>query len=93
MRKVTKKWTQKDGTKIRICDMKDSHLLNSIKMLNRMVETERATLWYPCFQGEMAQFYAEQEYENFMSDDECAYPEIYWDLINDADRRGLKYDN
>lgn len=33
MKKVTKKWEMKDGTKIRICDMEDPHLLNSMWLL------------------------------------------------------------
>lgn len=60
MRKQTKIWTCKDGTRLRICDMEDSHLDNAIRLIERMAEArtgELVTSGYQalgCLQGEMA---------------------------------------
>jgi hypothetical protein len=96
MRKQTKIWTTKDGTRIRICDMTDSHLLNTIALLKRIAKQGRREILfhYPDFQGEMAQFYAEQSWEGVASThpDDFAYEEypILEPLEMDAERRGLE---
>jgi len=38
IRKQTKYWTTSDGRKLRICDMDDGHLANTITMLDRAAE-------------------------------------------------------
>lgn len=95
MRKITKVWTCKNGSKVRICDMSNSHLLNTIKLLYKTAAKNRnyALCYVPDFQGEMAQYYAEQEWDslNEMSDLDFAfnnYP-ILENLIEDAERRKL----
>ena len=56
----TKTWTTKDGSKIRICDMDDEHLYNTITLLNkqsRMATSNAILTGYSMLgmlQGEMA---------------------------------------
>ncbi len=95
IKKQTKKWTTKDKSKIRICDMEDSHLLNTIKFLERFAETERKLnmdFYITCPQpnGEMAQMAFDNElslaiesiWEDFT-------PPIYDNLIKEKERRKL----
>lgn len=89
MRKITKKWKKKDGTKIRICDMEDSHLLNAIKMLDKMADTAKLEIPYPNFNGEMAQWFAEQEYDRMLEATPEYFFPIYEDLYNEAERREI----
>lgn len=86
----TKVWTTKDGQRIRIKDMTDTHLMNTIKMMERKVEEEVADIPYPVFQGEMAQFYADQDYEAAIRMTPYDRFELYGDMIEEANRRGLK---
>lgn len=80
-------WTTKSGEKLRIVDMTDSHLVNTIRMLERKC-VNHDTMIYPSFGGEMAQYYAEQEFFEDMG--KPAFPPQYPHLCAEADRRGLK---
>ena len=76
----TKKWTCKDGTTIRIKDMTDSQLKNSIATLERRHEAAIENASSPLCGGDMAQYYAEMEFDNLMSSSvEDVFP-IYADL-------------
>ncbi len=92
--KVVKTWKSKDGRRIRICDMSNQHLVNTMKLLERNASAERFNNFpYPSFQGEMAQYYAEQEFDNLIEkeDYELAgemYP-IYKDMYEELLKRGL----
>jgi len=87
MRKVTKLWKTKDGKRIRICDMEDSHLLNAIKCLERMVVIEKLETPFPSFNGEMAQYYSEQAYDQILNSPPEYFFPIYEDLLNERERR------
>jgi hypothetical protein len=87
--KVTKLWTTREGEKIRICDMTDRHLLNAIKRCERLHRQLQQECSFPDFGGEMAQMYAEQDFDRFMSSTpEESFP-LYTDLCDEAHRRGL----
>ena len=55
-------WQMRDGTCIEVRSMTTSHIENCIAMLERNM----GSMPYPMFQGEMAQMYAEHEYDSFM---------------------------
>lgn len=91
-------WTTREGVEMWIRDMTDSHLTNSIRMLER--NTKRATedaiangyAMLGSLQGEMAQYCVEQELasiEEFGLDTHEAFP-VYDELREEAERRGLK---
>lgn len=95
MRTNTKLWTTNDGRRLRICDMTDDHLLNTIRLLQRFAEAERikSTVFYAtctppesdgaldCFNREFDAV-MDSTYEDYVSS-------IYCNLVDDARRRGL----
>jgi hypothetical protein len=86
----TRKWTTRDGIKIRIKDLDDEHLKNIIKMLERL-HTNKIMVAYSTLgfiHGEMASYYLEQDLramESISSD----HP-LYDDLVQERDARTLK---
>jgi hypothetical protein len=81
-----KKWTQKDGTKIRIKDMTDRHLINAVKMVLRMAEAKQNAdlCFYPSFNPDtMASYYAEQSWDSLNEMDAMEYAETEYPIFND----------
>lgn len=95
----TKLWTQKDGTKIRIKDMGDKHLVNTIRMLERVhernyseaVQAGHSALVF--LSGEMAIMHVEQELDALENDydSEGFEDPLYFDLTQEAERRKLDW--
>ena len=91
----TKKWTMKTGEKIRIKDMTDSHLLNTLKMLKKNGQAKLkymidAVSSFPGFNGEQAQIAFEQMEDTlFESEWDDYVPEIFSDLVEEAGKRNL----
>jgi hypothetical protein len=88
-----KMWKTRSGRKIRIKDMDDSHLMNSIRMLERMHGHSVSELYsLSCFiQGEQASL----DIDNAIAQAEDGGPSesypIYDDLMEEAVKRGLVY--
>lgn len=63
------KWKTKDGKLIDVKDMTDCHLLNTQRYIQRRVKAiqeENVACAGICFQGEMAQYYQDQELNALM---------------------------
>lgn len=91
-------WTTKDGKKIKISEMQDDHLINSIRLLRRVVRRMRLGHELSGFSmlnfvnGEMAELAIEQslEQEAAMDDEEWLnYHTSYEELIKEAKRRDI----
>jgi len=76
-------WTMRDGKTIKIADMTDSHVYNSMKSLERNVKAMRegtevqAVGFLSSLQGDMASYYAEQDVDSLMSMSDEEYLEEY----------------
>lgn len=99
IRRQTAVWTCKDGRKVRMCDMEDRHLLNTIAMLERTAYKHLSECISAAYsvaaglQGEMASYYADQDIERMERTSPEEYLEqempIYNKLLAEKERRGL----
>lgn len=85
------KWVTKAGKKISIANMDDDHLINTVKMLYRRAVERKLSLPYPNFNGEMAQYHAEQEYEAYVNQTPEEMFPILVAMTELAKKRGLDW--
>ena len=98
LRKSTDMWTTATGRKIKIVDMTDSHLRNTIKMLEQyakhmeqqVINAGESMLY--SLQGEMAIESVEKDLDRLYQNglDPCEISPIYCKLIAEANKRRLK---
>lgn len=99
-RKQVRVWTCKDGTRIRICDMDDSHLLNACRLIERAAifchenNLSEAYQIESTLNGEMAQVCIAQDISRMECEDPLEafedYSPMYRSLLNEIERRALK---
>lgn len=82
-------WKTKDGRKVRVCDMDDAHLINTIRYMDRRLEAMKWEMEYPNFPNPREQEIAVRRFNDFMT----AKPEYVWsfylDMKVEAAKRGL----
>lgn len=78
------KWTMKDGTRIRVRDMTDSHLVNTIRLLEHAADNEQA--YCMAFMEIGMGTEVDVLFDDSTPDDH--FP-IYTDLMIEAERRGI----
>ena len=95
-------WTMANGQSIRITAMTDRHLVKAIRLLERLAQQRQDSIPYPNFQGEMAQWQADQEWlsaefgdwdqedERHVLEQAAALHPRYADLVHEAQRRGAR---
>lgn len=94
IRKQTKKWRTKDGRLIRICDMSDSHLVNTIQLIRK----RRAELIYiyeeflALMQTDASQDCMERRIDSFMNDFMRSFKKYIEPFYLEMQRRGIKGD-
>ena len=90
----TKVWVTREGRKVRVCRMKDDHLVNTIKYLRRVVHRLhlQSVLCLGSFElfGEQALVSVEEGLADFIESGK-EYPDVYYDMLLELEQRGLSH--
>lgn len=82
-----KTWTTQDGRVLVIAEMATEHIINAINFCRKKHQTAALDIPFPSFQGEIAQYYAEAEWDSIVcSSAEEAIPGLQ-DLIDELSWR------
>ena len=96
MKKTIKQWTMKGGEKIRVCDMTDEHLMNTIKFIEGVVEKSFRNNLNAAYQlscilgGDIAEWQMDRDIAE-VEEEGPQHPEIYYNMKDEMDNRGLKF--
>jgi hypothetical protein len=92
-KKQTARWKTANGEKVRICDMTDDHLFNTILFLEkRAKQMVRKFLTMNPPHGDVATVLFDSMVEELSEPDAWMdeVPPIYWKMKEDAKRRGMR---
>jgi hypothetical protein len=95
----TKMWTTREGEKILVKDMTDLHIINTLRMLERMADRWRMNALADAYfflgqvHGEMAELALERELEDIEENgiDPNKITPVYDTLVDEAIKRGLDW--
>lgn len=85
---LVKTWTTRFGERLLICKMAASHLINVRRMLRRAAvrDLTAAQSCFPSCNGEMAQYYAEQAFDQMASMTPDEYARENWPVFRAIER-------
>jgi hypothetical protein len=90
------RWRMATGETIEISQMTDRHLCHTLRLLERIAGEIKGGTPSPDFQGEMAQYDAEREWDARQDTDISDLAEeinpAYIHLVREAERRGLSWE-
>lgn len=97
LKPITTVWTCRDGRKVRVCDMTDAHLVNTIRLCDRTARADRdqelryAYAAESMMRGDGALQAIDAEQRALEADPEGRdlLPDVYYEMTEEAERRGL----
>jgi len=94
LKPITTRWRTRDGSKVRVCDMDDGHLLNTIRFLKHKVENWSSFVPVPFgFDPDTEAYHLAEAQWDAMVEEGAPFEAIYYDMLEEMNRRGLSLDD